>query len=279
MISPGAPVGLALGEAKVRMVLGGILRSLGLTCMEWNSLGDVVMGMDALETPLDVLFFGWESAQDSGGASQIQAIRLHEKGTATQIFALSSGWNDIRTRMRARVAGCDDMLALPPDPNQIRRALGFPVEEHAAPEPPAASPALPEATNSEDTLFPPDFRVLVVDDAAVVRVGLSRLLSKMGCVVVEAENGQDALRKLSSADPRVIITDLLMPYMDGFGFMEKLREKEPWNRVPVIVVSGYGDKPRLIQALRHGAVDFIVKPFRPEVIRQKLMNILHQEPH
>jgi len=275
MISSDAAVGLALKDPKVRMALEGILRSLGLTCTTWDDLGDAVMGVDHLDAPLEVLFFGWGQTQE-GETSQIQAIRLHERGSRTQFFGLSSRWSDIRTRMRARVAGCDDLLALPPDLNQIRRALGFPVEEVSAPSPDPAP--VPEKTSvSEDAPFPPDFRVLVVDDAAVVRVGLSRLLSKMGCVVVEAENGQDALKKLPSANPHVIITDLLMPYMDGFGFMQNLREKTQWEHVPVIVVSGYGDKPRLIQALRHGAVDFIVKPFKPEVIRQKLLNMLHQK--
>lgn len=275
LMSPGSVLGVALGDTKNRLALAGLLRSFDVPFLEWNGLGDLVLGLDRQENPLGALFFSWEEAQEGNVATQLQIIHMHEKGASAPFFALSGAWNDIRTRMRARVAGCDDILAFPPESSQIRRALGLPGSDAPLGEPPGVPTSeVPEAPTSPEDGLPPDLRVMVVDDAAVVRVGLSRLLAKMGCAVTEAENGQDALRKLPSAAPRVIITDLLMPYMDGFGFMQKVREKEPWKQVPIIVVSGYGDKSRLIQALRHGAVDFIVKPFRPEVIRQKIASAL-----
>jgi len=65
MISPDATVGLAIKDPKVRMALEGLLRSLGLACTTWDDLGDVVMGVDHLDAPLEVLFF--RLGADPGG--------------------------------------------------------------------------------------------------------------------------------------------------------------------------------------------------------------------
>ena len=82
-----------------------------------------------------------------------------------------------------------------------------------------------------------DCPILVVDDDAGNRDMMSRTLISAGYSVIEAEHGQAALTVLEQCNPRLIILDLMMPVMDGFQFMTKLREQEKWRTLPVIVVT------------------------------------------
>jgi CheY-like chemotaxis protein len=79
--------------------------------------------------------------------------------------------------------------------------------------------------------------VLIVEDQADARSMLRRLIEKEGWDVVEAENGREGLEQVASAGPALIFTDLMMPVMDGFDFVEELRQVEEYREIPVIVLS------------------------------------------
>jgi len=102
-------------------------------------------------------------------------------------------------------------------------------------------------------------RVLVVDDDADVRTALTRGLRRLGYDVVLAEDGDQALEKVAHSFPKVIITDLRMPGMDGHTLLRRLVSQRV--QAPVIVISGHGTKEDVVDALRAGAVDFLEKPF------------------
>ena len=116
-------------------------------------------------------------------------------------------------------------------------------------------------------------KILVVDDTSISRVILRNLLTRMGVLVVEASNGQEALWQIEKSDPDLVITDLSMPIMDGFTMMDKAQNGKG-DPIPVIVVSVYADKERLVRAVRLGAVDYIVKPFEQETIIKKVTKVL-----
>ncbi|MEW6356622.1 MAG: fused response regulator/phosphatase [Planctomycetota bacterium] len=102
-------------------------------------------------------------------------------------------------------------------------------------------------------------KVLVVDDEIVVREVLSRMLSTKGCSVEQATDGEDGLAKIGERPYDVVITDIKMPRMDGFEFMEHLRALDP--EIPVIIVTAVGDVKNAVRAVRLGAYDFVHKPF------------------
>jgi signal transduction histidine kinase/CheY-like chemotaxis protein len=79
--------------------------------------------------------------------------------------------------------------------------------------------------------------VLVVEDDPPTREVISRILSKQGFTVVEAENGRVALERLGETAPQLILLDLMMPEMDGFGFVRALRDNQDWRQIPVVVVT------------------------------------------
>ncbi|MDQ3582312.1 MAG: response regulator [Pseudomonadota bacterium] len=83
----------------------------------------------------------------------------------------------------------------------------------------------------------PPCPVLVVEDEPALRELMRRMLEKEGWVVTEAENGRVALERVAEHRPELIVLDLMMPEMDGFTFIEALRQNEAWRSIPVVVVT------------------------------------------
>ena len=105
-------------------------------------------------------------------------------------------------------------------------------------------------------------KVLVADDEAIVRESLRDWLGDVGHQVLTAENGPQALEIIRKEKPGILITDLVMPGMDGIELMKKAREIAPG--LEVIIITAYGSIPTAINAIREGAYDYIEKPFCPE---------------
>ncbi len=108
-------------------------------------------------------------------------------------------------------------------------------------------------------------RILVVDDEEAARLSISKALEAAGYTVEAAANALDALRLQESFDPDVIVTDINMPEMDGIEFIREIRRKP--TAPPVIVVTAYHTYDMAVQSLRHGALDYITKPFEIEQLR------------
>jgi len=102
-------------------------------------------------------------------------------------------------------------------------------------------------------------RLLIVDDDPEIRRLLSRHLGRMGYMVQEAGNGEAAVTLAREAVPDVVITDMIMPGLDGLGLLGKLQSLDP--DLPVIVLTGYGSLENAIAALRQGVLfDYLYKP-------------------
>ena len=101
-------------------------------------------------------------------------------------------------------------------------------------------------------------RILVVDDEDSARVGLQRLLRQAGYTADAAPSAAAALAFAAENPPEVVITDLVMPEMDGMALCAKLHELDP--ELPVIVATGVGDVSSAVAAMRAGAADYLIKP-------------------
>jgi signal transduction histidine kinase len=113
--------------------------------------------------------------------------------------------------------------------------------------------------------------VLVVDDDARNLTALQGLLSDMPLQVVTAKSGEEALRCLLKQDFAVILLDARMPGMDGFEAARLIRERERSRHTPIIFLTGaYEDTPSMTRGYEAGAVDYIVKPPVPEVLKSKI---------
>jgi signal transduction histidine kinase/DNA-binding response OmpR family regulator len=111
-------------------------------------------------------------------------------------------------------------------------------------------------------------RALLVDDDDLVRRGVRQALEPIGWKVTEAENGQVAVEALATAQPDVIILDLMMPKMDGFEFLDELRSRPDWQDIPVVVITAK-DLTEEDRARLNGGVERIIqKSDRDEMLRQ-----------
>ncbi len=116
-------------------------------------------------------------------------------------------------------------------------------------------------------------RVLAVDDDAVIRNGLKRILEAKGYEIETFGSGPLALERMADAPFDLVITDLKMPGMNGLEVLRRIRDLQP--EVPVIMITGYSTVETAVEAMKNGALDYIAKPFTPEEILTKIEAALH----
>ena len=103
---------------------------------------------------------------------------------------------------------------------------------------------------------------ILVDDAAFMRMRCSKLLTESGYEVVEAENGLDAIAKYKENKPDAVLLDITMPEMDGLTALKEIRKIDP--EAKVAMVTAMGQQSMIMDAIKSGAKDFVVKPFQPD---------------
>jgi len=117
-------------------------------------------------------------------------------------------------------------------------------------------------------------RVLIVDDEAVIRDGLKRILSTERFMVETCASGFRAIELLNEQEFDLIITDLKMPGMNGIEVLKAVATLQPG--VPVIMITGYATVETAVEAMKNGAVDYITKPFAPAQFLEKVEHALEQ---
>ncbi|MBI5675536.1 MAG: sigma-54-dependent Fis family transcriptional regulator [Nitrospirae bacterium] len=115
-------------------------------------------------------------------------------------------------------------------------------------------------------------KVLVVDDEIDIRRALEFVLVREGYAVETASNGAEAVNKLKDEHIDLVITDLRMEGMDGFGVLEKSQEIA--SSTPVIIMTAYGSIESAVEAMKKGAVDYIIKPFMHEELKLTIKRVL-----
>lgn len=116
-------------------------------------------------------------------------------------------------------------------------------------------------------------QVLIVDDAAFMRMMLKDILTKGGYKIAgESSNGKEALDAFDKLHPDLVTMDITMPEMDGIEAVKNLMKSHPGAKV--VMVSAMGQDKLIVEAMEAGAIDFIVKPFQPAKILETVMKIL-----
>mgnify|MGYP000493728928 FL=1 len=124
------------------------------------------------------------------------------------------------------------------------------------------------------------YNVMIVDDSRSMRQVIRKILGVSGFKVgdcLEAGNGREALDLLERHWVDLILSDIHMPVMDGFGLLRALRDSEEWHDTPVVLITTESNEDRIQEALSLGARGYIRKPFRAESIRMHLNRILGVE--
>jgi sigma-B regulation protein RsbU (phosphoserine phosphatase) len=129
-----------------------------------------------------------------------------------------------------------------------------------------------------DTRAPIAASVLVVDDVAENRDLLVRRLTRLGIADIEqASNGIEALAAIERKTFQLVLLDIMMPEMDGFGVLERLRADGRINDLPVVVISALNEIDPVVRCVELGAEDFIFKPFNPTLLRARVLASLEKK--
>lgn len=121
----------------------------------------------------------------------------------------------------------------------------------------------------------PEATVFVVDDDDAVRESLAFLLKSVGLKVESAASAQDFLKSYNPARAGCLVLDIRMPGMSGLELQEKLKQME--SMLPIIFITGHGDVPMAVKAIKAGAADFVQKPFRDQELIDRIREVLEED--
>lgn len=119
-------------------------------------------------------------------------------------------------------------------------------------------------------------KVLVVDDDATLRMALTRYLEKRGYLTQNVASGTEALKLFEQDPPDLVVSDVMMPEMDGFEFCRRLRSTRSGQLVPFIFLSSKGEVEDRVQGHSIGADDYLIKPFEPRELLAKIESQLER---
>ena len=120
----------------------------------------------------------------------------------------------------------------------------------------------------------PEVTILIVEDSPTQALQLQHLLEEAEYQVLVAQNGQEALGILKSQQPAIIISDILMPEMDGFELCKNIKQNENFRNIPVVLLTSLSDPHDVIRGLECGASNFITKPYEEKNLLKRLQHIL-----
>ncbi|HEV2670818.1 MAG TPA: type II/IV secretion system protein [Gemmatimonadales bacterium] len=231
-----------------------------------------------------------EAADRIAGAARRNGMKsLWESGLAH----VARGESTIEELTRVVDIPADDELAppaAPPRPAAPARAAGT-VTEAPRRSPAPGTATIPEPVAAvathfdllEETVTPthrsgahgqPVSKVLLVDDEDSLRKVMRDLLERDGYVVAEARDGVQALDQVDRVGPDIIVLDLNLPGLDGYGVLSHLRSRPATANIPVIVLTAKGDEDNEVRVFELGADDFLTKPFRARALTARLEAVL-----
>ncbi|NBW77917.1 MAG: response regulator [Betaproteobacteria bacterium] len=125
-----------------------------------------------------------------------------------------------------------------------------------------------------------DLKFLVVDDFSTMRRIVVNIISESGYGrAEEASDGVEALDKLKASPYDFVVSDINMPNMNGFDFLQRIKADENLKHIPVLLVTAEGRKDDIMAAAKMGAAGYVVKPFTKPVLQEKVHNILVKLGH
>jgi DNA-binding response OmpR family regulator len=122
-------------------------------------------------------------------------------------------------------------------------------------------------------------RILIVDDNLDNRILVRDILQPEGHALIEAENGLAAIEKVQSEKPDLVLLDIMMPELDGFGVLKRLRAQMGLLGLPIIILTAMSEAESQSLALELGADDYLSKPFNPRVLRARIQALIRRSDY
>lgn len=118
-------------------------------------------------------------------------------------------------------------------------------------------------------------KILIIEDDKFLRELISRKLEREGYSVSEAMDGEEGEKKIREEKPDLVLLDLILPGIDGFEVLSRIKQESSLESIPVIILSNLGQKEEIEKGLKLGAIDYLVKAhFTPAEIIEKIKNVL-----
>lgn len=121
-------------------------------------------------------------------------------------------------------------------------------------------------------------KILTVDDSKTIRMIVKKAFRPYDCAMFEAENGIEGLAKANKEKPDLIVLDITMPVMNGTEMLEKLKNEDALKDIPVIMLTAESGKDNVMQIVKMGVNDYMVKPFKGEQLIERVEKFLELEP-
>ncbi len=118
-------------------------------------------------------------------------------------------------------------------------------------------------------------KILIVDDSRMLRLSLGTALRTLGHEVVEAEHGDEALKRLGEhKDICLVISDITMPWKDGLELLQEIKASAEYNKIPVLMLTAEGNPEEIKKAIQLGCRGWMIKPFKEETLKNTLKSLL-----
>jgi adenylate cyclase len=280
-----APIAIVIGLAETLIEEARRGHNADLT----SDLGRIKNAALLLKKQLDDLLIlaAQTSVEDADGLAAFQSRLRHDlrtplnaiKGYGELIMeeANDADREDLLTEVGKLLAAADHLLG------QVDKLIGLTdVAVFEAPEKPApaAMPAretVDEIVSAMASLAPsqrrdqqPSSRILVVDDVEANRELLARRLGRDGHAVTKADGGRAALEALAGADFDLVLLDVMMPEMDGYEVLTRLKSDPAVRHLPVIMISALDEIDSIVRCIQAGAEDYLPKPFDPVLLNARI---------
>src|SRR5258708_2374386 len=122
------------------------------------------------------------------------------------------------------------------------------------------------------------YKILTVDDSKTVRIIVRKAFKSYDCEILEAANGVEGLAVAAKESPNLILLDVTMPVMDGVEMLTKLKSDPALKAIPVIMLTAEGGRDNVMKIAKIGVRDYLVKPFKEEVLVEKCGRIVELKP-
>ena len=122
------------------------------------------------------------------------------------------------------------------------------------------------------------YRILTVDDSKTVRCIVRKAFKGFDCDILEASNGVEGLAIAGKETPDVVLLDVTMPVMDGVEMLTKLKADPQLKTIPVVMLTAEGGRDNVLKIAKIGVRDYIVKPFKEDLLIEKLVRIIDLKP-
>jgi two-component system cell cycle response regulator len=121
-------------------------------------------------------------------------------------------------------------------------------------------------------------KLLTIDDSKTIRLIIARAFRPFDCEVIEASNGADGLALAAREKPDLILLDLTMPVMDGYETLTRLKSDPHLKTIPVVMLTAESGRDNVLRIARQGVRDYLVKPFKGELIVERVGRIVELTP-